>query len=64
MILEIRRSFFRRCRSTLIVKVVNIGLPQLASQKDKKRESSCRTMLLSIDKVADGGTECLFLCEI
>ena len=35
MILEIRRSFFRRCRSTLIAKVLNIGAPQLASQKDE-----------------------------
>ena len=51
MILEICRSFFRRCRSTLTAKVANIGPPQLASQKDKKRESSCRTILPSINKV-------------
>ena len=61
MILEIRRSFFRRWPSTLIAKVVKIGSPQPASQKDEKRESSCRTMLRSINKVEDDGTECLFL---
>ena len=42
MILQIRRSFIRRCSSTLIAKVVKIGPPQLASQSDKKGESSCR----------------------
>ena len=36
MILEIRRSFFRRCRSTLIAKIVNIRPPQLISPKEKK----------------------------
>ena len=60
MTLEIGQSFLHRCRSTLIAKVVNIGPPQVASQKGKKRESSCRTMLPSIDKVEDDGTECLF----
>ena len=60
MILEIRRSFFHRCRSPLIAKIVNIGPPQLARQKDKKRESSCRSMLSSLNKVEDDGTECLF----
>ena len=60
MILDIRRVFFRTCRSTLIAKVFKVEHPQLASQKDEKRESSCWTMLLSIDKVEDDGTECLF----
>ena len=60
MILELCRSFFRRRRSTLMTKVVKIEPPQLASGKDEKKESSCRTMLPSIKKVEDDGTECLF----
>ena len=60
MILEIRRSFFHRCRSPLIAQIVNNGPPPLARQKDEKRESSCRTMLFSVDKVEDDGIECLF----
>ena len=66
MIMEIRRFFFHRCRSPLIAKIApliakkNIGPPLLARQKDKKRESSCRSMLSSLNKVEDDGTECLF----
>ena len=56
---KFRRYIFRRCRSTLTAEVFNFGPPQTASQKDKKRESSRWTMLPSIDKVEDDGTECL-----
>ena len=37
-----------------------VGPPQLASQRDKKRESSCWTMLPSKNKVENDGTEYLF----
>ena len=48
---KFRRYIFRRCRRTLAAKVFNFGPPQLTSQKDKKRESSCPTTWPSTSQV-------------